>query len=80
MVITDPDTPTGLSPLLIPPSAVGPVNAQKRAMRIQVLLSMGQDFLTKEESGDLLDRRFYVLTTTHELRNSIRKIFNISGS
>ena len=43
LAIPDPDAPTGLSPLLTPPSSAGPVNAQQREMRIQVLLSMGKD-------------------------------------
>ena len=55
MVIPDPDVPTGLSPLLTPPSSAGPANAQQRTMRIQVLLSMGQDRLSKEEATEILD-------------------------
>ena len=55
LVIADPDTPTGLLPLLTPPSSTGPANARQRAMRIQVLLLVGQDRLPKEESGELLD-------------------------
>ena len=51
LAIPDPDTPTGLSTLLTPPSSTGPVNAQQRDMRIQVLLSMGQYCLSKEEAG-----------------------------
>ena len=50
LAIPDPDAPTGLLPLLTPTSSAGPVNAQQRAMRIQVLLSMGQDLLSKEEA------------------------------
>ena len=41
LVIPDPDVPTGLLPLLTPPSSAGPANAQQRAMRIQFLLSIG---------------------------------------
>ena len=48
------DAPTGLSPLLTPPSSTGPENAQQRAIRIQVLLSTGQDRLSKEEATELL--------------------------
>ena len=47
LAISDPDAPTGLSPFFTPPSSAGPVNAQQRAMRIQILLSMGQDHLSK---------------------------------
>ena len=43
LAIPDPDAPTGLSPLLTPPSSAGPANAQQQEMRIQVLLSMGKD-------------------------------------
>ena len=45
LAIPGPDAPTGLSPLLNPPSSVGPANAHQREMRIQVLLPMGQDCL-----------------------------------
>ena len=45
--IPDLDAPTGLSPIITPPSSVGSVNAHQWAMRIQVLLSMGQDCLSK---------------------------------
>ena len=62
LVISDPDAPTGLLPLLTPPSSAGPANAQQLEMRIQVFLSMGQDRLPKEEAGELLDQRVYVLT------------------
>ena len=41
-------------------------------MRIQVLLSMGQDCLSKEEATELLDQRFHVLTSAQELRHSTR--------
>ena len=48
LAILDTDAPTGLLPLLTPPSSAGPVNAQHQAMIIQFLLSMGQDYLSKE--------------------------------
>ena len=47
LVIPDPDASMGLSPLLTPQSLAGPANAQQREMRIQVLLSMVQDLLSK---------------------------------
>ena len=40
LAVPDPDAPTGISPLLSPPYSAGPANAQQRAMKIQVLLSM----------------------------------------
>ena len=38
-------------------------------MRIQVLLSMGQDRLSKEEATELLDQRVHVIASTQELRH-----------
>ena len=35
-------------------------------MRIQVLLSMGQDLLSKEEATELLYQRVHVLMSTQE--------------
>ena len=72
LAIPDPDVPTGLSPILTPPSSAGPSNAQQRDMRIQVLLSMGQDRLSKEEVTELLYQRVQVLTSTQELHHSTR--------
>ena len=46
---------------------------------IQVLLSTGQDCLSKEESTDLLDQRVHVLTLTQELRHSTRNFFRLVG-
>ena len=80
LVITDPYAPTGLSPLLTPPSSASTANSQQRAMRIQVLLSMGQDCLSKEEEGELLDHRVHVLTSTQELRHSTRNLFKLVGN
>ena len=48
-------------------------------MRIQVLLSMGQDRLSKEEAGDLLDQRVHVLTSTQDLRHSTRNFVKLAG-
>ena len=48
LAIPDLDIPTGLPPHLTPLSSAGPVNAQKGSIKIQILLSMGQDFLSKE--------------------------------
>ena len=41
LAIPDPDASMGLSPLMNLPSSAGPANAHQRAMRIQILLSMG---------------------------------------
>ena len=79
LAIPDAYAPTGLSPLLTPPSSAGPANAQQRAMRIQVLLSMGQDRLYKEEATDLLDQRVHVLTSTQELRHSKKNFVKLTG-
>ena len=48
-------------------------------MRIQVLLSMGQDHLSKEEVGELLDQRVHVLASSQELRHSTRNFINLAG-
>ena len=78
LAIPDPDVPTGLSPLLIPPSSAGPANAQQRAIRIQVLLSMVQDCISKEEAGELLYQRVHFLTSTQELRHSTRNFLKLA--
>ena len=41
--VTDPDSPNGISPLLTPLESYGSGNAQKRVIRVQVLIAMGQD-------------------------------------
>ena len=48
-------------------------------MRIQFLLVMGQDCLSKEEAGELLDQRVHVATTIQELLNSTKNFFKIAG-
>ena len=77
--IPDPDAPTGILPLLTPPSSAGPANPQQRAMIFQVLLSMGQDHLSKEEAGELLYQRLHVLTSTQDLHNLTRKFVKLAG-
>ena len=79
LAIPDPDAPTGLPPLLTPPYYTGPENAQQGAMYIQVLLSMGQDRLSKEEATELLEQRFHVLTSTHELHKISRRVTQLLG-
>ena len=77
--IPDPDAPTGLSNLLTPPSSVGPANAQQRSTRIQVLLSMRQDLLSKEEAGELLGQRVHVLTSTKDICHLMRNFVKLAG-
>ena len=48
-------------------------------MRIQVLLSMGQDRLSKEEAGEILDQRVHVITSTQELRHSTKNFVKLTG-
>ena len=79
LAIPYPDALTGLSPLLIPPFSAGPANAQQRAMRTQVLLSMGQDRLFKEEVTEILDQRVHVLTLNQELRHSKQNFVRLEG-
>ena len=79
LVIPDPDAPTGLSPLLTPPFSAGPANTQKLAMHIQVLMSMGQDCLSKEEATELLDQRVHVLASTQDLHHLTRILVKLAG-
>ena len=55
------------------------MNAQQREMRIQFLLSMGQDQLSKEEAGELLYQRVHVLKSTQELRHLTRNFVKLAG-
>ena len=48
-------------------------------MRIQVLLSLGHDFLSKEEAVDILNHRVDVLASTQELRHSTRNLVKLVG-
>ena len=48
-------------------------------MRIQVLLSMGKDRLSKEEATEILDQRVHVLTSTQELRHLTRNFVKLAG-
>ena len=56
LAIPYPDAPTGLSPLITPPSSSEPAKSQKRKMRVQILLAMVQDCLSKEEEGNYWTR------------------------
>ena len=48
-------------------------------MKIQVLLSMGQDRMSKKEATELMDERVHVLTSTQELRHSTRNFVRLAG-
>ena len=48
-------------------------------MRIQVLVSMVNDCLSKEEAGELLHDRFHVLISTQELHNSMQNLAKLAG-
>ena len=48
-------------------------------MRVQVLLAMGQDRLSKDEAGELLDQRVHVVSMTQELRHSTRNFVRLNG-
>ena len=80
MAIPDTDALKGLLPFLTPPSSAGPANADQQVMRIQVLLLMGQDCLSKEEAGELLDQRVHVLASTQDLRHYTSNVFKIAGN
>ena len=79
LYIPDPDSPTGLSPIITPQSSDGSAISNQHAMRVQVLLAMGKYCLFKEEAGELLDQRFHVVTTTQELHHSMRNIVRLIG-
>ena len=48
-------------------------------MRIQVLLSMGKDRLSKEEAGELLEQRVHVLAPTHKMRQLTGNFVKLAG-
>ena len=68
LAIPDPDAPAGLSPPLTRPSSTGPVNDQQQEMIIQVLLSMGQDRLSKEEASDLQNQRVHTRAASFDAK------------
>ena len=72
MVIPDPDSPTRLSPLLAPTAFTEQKNSQQGAIRIQVPLYIVQQCLSKEESGELINQRDHIFTSTQELQHSPR--------
>ena len=48
-------------------------------MRVQVLIAMGQDQLSKDELGNLLDQRVHMVATTQELRLIPRNSMRLTG-
>ena len=46
---------------------------------VQVLIFMGQDQLSKEEAGDILDQLSHVVPMTQELRHSTQKLVRLNG-
>ena len=48
-------------------------------MRIQLILLMEQDRLSKEEAGELLDQRVHVLASTQDLRHLMRNFVKLAG-
>ena len=58
------DSPTEMHRLITPPYLAGPTKKHRRAMQVQVLLKIGRYCLTKEETGELMDQRVHVVTTT----------------
>ena len=47
-------------------------------MRFQVLLTMGQDCLSKEEVGGLLEQRFHVVTTSQDFLHSTKNFVKLA--
>ena len=47
-------------------------------MIVHILFAMGQDRLSKEESGELLDQQVHVVATTQEIRHSTRKFVRLT--
>ena len=47
-------------------------------MRVQVLLTMGQDRLSKDKAGELLDQHVHVVKTNQELCHSTRNFVQIT--
>ena len=48
-------------------------------MRVQVKIAMGQECLSKDESGKLLYQRVHVVAMTQELRHSTRNFLWLIG-
>ena len=48
-------------------------------MRVQIFLEVGQDLISKKETGELLDQRFYMVTTTKEIKHITRNFVQVDG-
>ena len=70
LVIPDPDAPMVQSPLLALLSSAGPANAQERSMKVQFLLAVFQDQLSKEEAGEILYQQVHVVASNQEICHS----------
>ena len=47
-------------------------------MKVQVIIAMGQDRLSKDKSGELLDQCVYVVAMTQDPRHSTRKYVRLT--
>ena len=72
-MISKHEEPTGIFTLITSPSSVQPVNV------VQVLLALGGNHLSKEESSELLYRKFHIVTLTQELYHSIQNFVWVEG-
>ena len=48
-------------------------------MRVQILIAMVQDRLSKEEAGKLLYQRVHVVATTQEFQHSTQNFVQMTG-
>ena len=67
-----------MSLLLTPNSSEVPENAQQQAVRVQVLLAMGQYLLSKDEAGNILDQQVHMVAMTQELRHSTQNFVRLT--
>ena len=78
LAIIYPNTSTSLYLIPTTPSSVGPENAQQRATRVQVLLAMGHDRISREKAGELLDQRIHVVAMTQEIHHITRNFVRMT--
>ena len=48
-------------------------------MRVQVLIAMGQDKISKSKAGNILDQHVHLVVTTQKLRHSTRKFVRLTS-
>ena len=48
-------------------------------MRVQFLLAMGQDQLSKEEVGEILNHSIHIINSTQDLRHSTQNLVHVAG-